>query len=96
MIRALEYKDQREFRQARVPGSVYFGREVDGTTPFWFCCPCGCNDFSRIPIGQNVKPDISPSWRWNGSFTEPTLTPSVRQLNCGWHGWLAGGYWESV
>ena len=95
MIRALHYIDRREFRQAKTAGSVRFDG-VDGNHEMWFCCPCGCGAFSRIPVGENVKPDQSPSWKWNGSKTEPTLEPSVNQLNCGWHGWLRDGYWESV
>ncbi|MEM7751787.1 MAG: DUF6527 family protein [Pseudomonadota bacterium] len=69
-------------------------RGEDGVRAFWFYCPCGCGNCSRIIIGEEFKPIQSPSWDWNGSFAEPTLSPSVNQGLCGWHGWLADGYWR--
>jgi hypothetical protein len=94
MIRAIRYRDHREFRQAAIPGSVYFDVTSDPAA-MWFFCPCGCEGPSRIPVGRNAKPVISPSWSWNGSLSEPTLSPSVHNLLCGWHGWLRDGYWEA-
>lgn len=94
MIRAIRYRDHREFRDARVAGAVFFDVTSDPSA-MWFRCPCGCGDIARIPVGRNIKPAISPSWAWNGSLTEPTLEPSVHQLNCGWHGYLRDGYWEA-
>lgn len=93
MIRSILYRDRREHRQARIPGSIAFDG-VNGERKLWFVCPCGCGDFARITVAIGAKPP-SPSWQWNGSETEPTLHPSVHQLNCGWHGWLRDGYWES-
>lgn len=95
MIRAIRYRDQREFRQGASAGAVYFDL-IGEETAMWFRCPCGCGDFSRIRVGRDAKPAQSPSWNWNGSLNEPTLVPSVNQLKCGWHGWLRDGYWESV
>lgn len=94
MIRAIRFTDRKEFMAQRLAGSISFDREADQVAlSFW--CPCGCDALARIQVGEGVKPPASPSWEWNGSETEPTLNPSVRQLNCGWHGWLRGGYWES-
>lgn len=35
-------------------------------------CP-GCNTEHRIWVNEG-----SPKWEWNGSFDEPTFTPSLR------------------
>lgn len=94
MIRAIEFPDRVEFRARKQPGSIAFDLRSD-PKGMWFCCPCGCGDFARIPIGKDVKPSVSPSWLWNGSRQNPELKPSVHQLNCGWHGWLRMGYWET-
>ena len=98
MIRAIEFPDPAEFRRRKLPGSFHIDLTQGGPkcAAFWFFCPCGCDGPSRIPIGLRVKPETAPSWSWNGSLSEPTLSPSVHQLNCGWHGWLRDGYWESV
>jgi len=98
MIRAIEFPDPAEFRRKALPGSFHadLTQGGPGGAAFWFFCPCGCDGPSRIVIGLRVKPSVSPSWAWNGSTSEPTLSPSVRQLNCSWHGWLRDGYWEAV
>jgi hypothetical protein len=97
MIRAIHFPDPAEFRAQALPGSLHIDLTragPDGSVALWFFCPCGCEGPHRIPVARGAKPATSPSWGWNGSLTEATLTPSVRQLNCGWHGWLRGGYWE--
>lgn len=93
MIRAIRYRDHRDFRAARVAGWVWFDVTRD-PAEMWFFCPCGCDGPSHIPVGKEVKPALTPSWRWNGSLSEPTLAPSVHQMVCGWHGYLRDGYWE--
>lgn len=98
-IRAIHFPDATRFRALKTPGSFHIDLTKvaeDGTLAMWFFCPCGCAHPSRIRIGKDVKPQEGPSWLWNGSLSEPTLAPSVRQLNCGWHGWLRSGYWEAV
>ncbi|MGK7660665.1 MULTISPECIES: DUF6527 family protein [unclassified Marinovum] len=95
MIRAIPFVDQAKHREAAIPGSLYFGQRA-AAPALWFFCPCGCGDLARITIGTHGKPAASPSWSWNANEHAPTLDPSVRQLNCGWHGWLRDGYWEAV
>lgn len=94
MIRAIRFRDHRAFRAQGMPGAVYFDVTQDPVA-LWFKCPCGCGEVARIPVGRNEKPALAPSWRWNGSLSDPSLEPSVRQLVCGWHGWLRDGYWEA-
>lgn len=98
MIRAIEFPDPAEFRRKALPGSFHIDLTQGGPkcAAFWFFCPCGCEGLSRITVGLCHKPAQEPSWSWNGKLSEPTLSPSVSQLNCGWHGWLRDGYWESV
>lgn len=93
--RALHIPGRDRHREKRLAGSVWFSAVGDaGSQAMWFYCPCGCGMLSRIEIGAGAKPDSRPSWRWNGRMDAPTLTPSVRQAFCGWHGWLRMGYWE--
>lgn len=96
MIRAIEFPNPDEFRRHKLPGSFHIDLTQGGPdgAAFWFYCPCGCEGPNRIIIGLRGKPASTPSWGWNGSMSEPTLTPSVNQLRCGWHGWLRDGYWE--
>lgn len=99
MIRAIHIADRAEHRRLALPGSVHIDLtrvEPDGSVGMWFFCPCGCEGPCRVSIRKGAKPAHEPSWAWNGSLTEPTLAPSVRQLNCGWHGWLRNGYWKEA
>ena len=97
MIRALTFPDAKTHRAKALAGSLYFADAGDGRAALWFFCPCGCGDIARIAVGVSHKPaQVSPSWHWNGRKDAPTLTPSVHQGRCGWHGWLRDGYWESV
>ncbi|ALF02065.1 MULTISPECIES: DUF6527 family protein [Salipiger] len=97
MIRAIYFSDRAKHRDTALPGSLWFSEPADGgVSAMWFYCPCGCGDLARITVGQEHKPHMTgPSWNWNGRTDAPTLSPSVHQLNCGWHGWLRSGYWES-
>lgn len=94
MIRAILYRDRQMFLASHLPGAIHFdlaGAEM----ALWFFCPCGCGTKSRISIGRDVKPTCTPSWEFRGTLNDPTLSPSVNQTLCGWHGWLRGGYWEA-
>ena len=68
--------------------------DSDGEQDFYYYCPCGCGRVAPLVVGNGFKPEISPSWRWNGSFDKPTLFPSVWHQGH-WHGWLRDGVWES-
>lgn len=98
MIRAIPFPEKRAHRDKQLPGSVWFSDPGRGTTcVMWFFCPCGCGALSKVTVGLNHKPKMhGPSWCWNASRSAPTLTPSVSQSECGWHGWLRNGYWEAV
>ncbi|MET4128386.1 DUF6527 family protein [Roseovarius sp. MBR-6] len=98
MIRAIQFTDPEAFRRARLPGSFHIDLTQGGPkcATFWFFCPCGCAGPNRISVGFCHKPAQEPSWCWNGKLSEPTLTPSVNQAVCGWHGWLRDGYWEAA
>jgi len=89
-IRAIRFDSTEQFKETELAGSYYLDLTHDR---FWFFCPCGCGARSAIRIGKREKPEPSPSWLWNGSLNDPDLSPSIRQLVCGWHGWLSDGYW---
>lgn len=44
----------------------------------YFYCP-GCHQLHAINIDENRPPD-QPTWRFNGSIEEPTVTPDVYLL----------------
>lgn len=52
--------------------------------------PCGC--FNLLPVNAA---EIT-SWEWNRNLSEPTLHPSIRCGEHGWHGFLRGGAFEPV
>lgn len=94
MIRAIFFPDLAEFRAQRLAGSIHMGQpDADGEVQVWYCCPCGCGHIAPITAGVKFKPKVGPSWTWNGSQTEATLTPSVNHVGH-WHGWLTDGYWR--
>ncbi|MBM2294691.1 hypothetical protein JQX09_22505 [Sulfitobacter pseudonitzschiae] len=97
MIRAIHFVDREDHRKTEAPGSIFVNHPNGAQlAQLWFYCPCGCGDLSMIDVGHKFKPDGDrPTWDWNGEMSRPTLSPSVHNLNCGWHGWLRDGYWES-
>lgn len=96
MIRAIYFPDTASLRARGTPGSICFTDPGDGDVAMLrFLCPCGCGALSLVTVGIHYKPHLrGPSWNWNGSTDAPTLSPSVNQTACGWHGWLRDGYWE--
>ena len=57
-------------------------------------CPCGCGRVAGLRL-RNVT-DERPSWIWDGNREKPTLSPSIyAKYDCGWHGYLRAGIWES-
>lgn len=50
-----------------------------------FDCP-GCGSDSYVPIRND-----DTGWVWNGNKEYPSLTPSLGQRCCGWHGYLTDG-----
>lgn len=58
-----------------------------------FVCPCGCGSLSNLPIKTGEK--TAHSWSWDGNETQPTLSPSIRQMiGCKYHGHLIQGVWS--
>lgn len=98
MIRAIHFLNVDAFRSQKLPGSTHFDmvHAPPGEAKLWFWCPCGCGGLVRLRVGLRSKPPQNPSWEWRGSVENPTLNPSVNRLDCGWHGWLRGGYWEEA
>ena len=97
-VEAKHVPNKDEFRhphESRVPGSFHVEEEDEGgVRDFYYCCPCGCGAIGMMFVGENFKPDESPSWEWNGSLEKPTLRPSVHHVGH-WHGWLTDGVWRS-
>ncbi|MCT4554645.1 MAG: DUF6527 family protein [Pelagimonas sp.] len=96
-VRAIYYQDRDAFRRDQIPGSFWMPDNPAGEQgSIWFYCPCGCGAQARLTIGDGFKPrSYHATWCWDGNRQSPTLKPSVRQLTCGWHGWLRNGYWEA-
>lgn len=95
-LRAICFEDFETFREKRYPGSICI-RDADGFGEWvmWYCCPSGSGEISPLTVGAGFKPPSSPSWNWNSSKTEPTLSPSVNRVGR-WHGWLRDGYWVTA
>ena len=69
-----------------------------GTSYIAFRCPCGCGGFFNLPIHtaqQRISDNIGCSWEWNGHLRLPTLHPSIRNLQCKFHGFLTDGVWSA-
>lgn len=96
ILRALQMADAIDLRKWMHAGSFCLeARKAADQFEFVYVCPCGCGVISGLLVGEGNKPGGErPSWSWNGSRTEPTLQPSVNQVDH-WHGWLNNGYWES-
>jgi hypothetical protein len=96
LVRAIVFTAEDTFAGHRTPGSFRLvERSEPGLFEFLYYCPCGCGTQGRLLVGRDFKPGgLRPSWRWNGSRTEPTLDPSVNHVGH-WHGWLRDGYWEA-
>ena len=94
MIRALKSPSIHQLREELVAGSYCYRAFREGEAPagMAFICPCGCGSESWMAFEGSNQP--GPCWKWNGNDLSPSLTPSVKQINCGWHGWLKDGYWE--
>lgn len=75
------------------PGSIEI-RKIPGDekiSGIAFMCPCGCGQDSWLPVGQGGFE--RKEWHWDGNEEAPTLTPSVLNTFCGWHGFLKAGVW---
>lgn len=57
-----------------------------------FACPCGCGFVGWLPFDSY----LSEGWHWDEDPTAPSLTPSVLQRGCGWHGYLTNGEWIQI
>ena len=60
-----------------IPESDGYGRFVS------YHCP-GCGFKHTIPVSRGDMNPNSPVWEFNGSFTKPTLHPSVLSFNGGY------------
>lgn len=91
MIRALWFREYREFQKKAHPGSLFFHKaDRDGMVKMDFFCPCGCK--ARDVLHLFGKDTAAPTW--NGSFTEPTTSLLITRT-CGWRGVLKNGYWDA-
>jgi len=52
-----------------------------------FKCP-GCGSDSWVSVDEATWDD---AWHWDGNEAAPTLTPSLGQRCCPWHGYLTAG-----
>lgn len=76
------------------PGDYSYTKRkgLQGIFGMVFVCPCGCQAVASIPFHN--APEDEPKWNWDGDEDAPTLSPSLHNLNCGWHGFLRNGVFE--
>lgn len=85
-----------EYPDAAEPGQCYAGEDFPDR--LLFGCP-GCGQFGCIRVGG---PEASDSRTWRvvagspADSTTLTLTPSILNHCCGWHGHLSAGVFRSV
>lgn len=47
----------------------------------WICPGCTRHPYHMVPVRRQGEPELTkPTWTWNGSLTEPTLSPSIRHV----------------
>ncbi len=77
------------------PGSVLRHRNESGlTSQFSFCCP-GCGSLCAVGI-RNGRADWQVTGGSEEDVTTLSLSPSILNYCCGWHGYLRNGVFESV
>lgn len=75
------------------PGTWTYRQTDDGAARgLAVMCP-GCGQETWLPINGG---DESAGWDLTGDLAAPTLTPSVLNRCCGWHGWMRAGVLVSV
>ena len=97
ILRAIHMPTLSTFEIVALPGTLHFApRDAAGEFDMHYFCPGGSGVRQVIRVGEGFKPEgPGASWQWNGSRSEPTLSPSVNHVGH-WHGWLRDGYWERV
>jgi len=81
--------------QTQPEGAWSIQREGIGNLHMRMICPCGCRGVSILPLGTSADAGRH-AWAWDGNEDAPTLSPSIyRRMQCGWHGFLRAGVWES-
>lgn len=75
---------------------IIANREDTFPTHLVFGCPCDtgkCKINSYILVTNKGE----HSWKWDGRWEDPTLTPSIqREGGCNWHGYLKQGKFVKV
>ncbi len=82
-------KDWDDMANNGTPGDWFFEQE---------------NAYIVIRMGEDhmdvIELPISPTnphaWQWDGNLEAPTLSPSIKILPNGWHGYLRNGKLETV
>lgn len=57
---------------------------------------CGVHHLRIVREGDPVSWEMRPYWVWDGDEDAPTLSPSIKCLASGWHGFLRRGRLEEV
>lgn len=71
------------------PGKLIVIRDGDFEKAACFRCPGGCGEKIVLNLSQRRSPRWTVAWNWR---LEPTVSPSVRQLNeCQCHFWIKDG-----
>lgn len=89
-LAAVQVEDLFDEDKPKPPGSYQFSASEDYLL---FVCPCGCGSTACLSLDRAKQ---TPAWTWDGNRDQPTLHPSIRQMKCGWHGWLRAGQWVTA
>lgn len=96
VVKANRVEGVKDCWRSMQPGDFSYTKRkgLDGIRGMAFVCPCGCKAVAAI--GFQNAPDSEVKWDWDGNEDLPTLTPSLHNLVCGWHGHLQAGVFVSV
>jgi len=68
--------------------TLYLVGEYEDYWQAVLACPCGCKANIQLPMSPNTR----PQWKFSGTNSKPTLTPSVwRKSGCRSHFILRNG-----
>ena len=92
-----------EFRFVNELGTPCLPPKLDEIGYIQYACLKNKGCCKTITIGYGFKPkNIFPSWFWNGSIDNITLSPILNGYNhnnttdCDWFGWLRNGQFRQV
>lgn len=84
--------------ELKSPGDIQFAKlsQEEEASGMYYICPCGCSKMGYLPfMGGKYSTNIEPQWNFNKDENCPSITPSILDKRCGYHGYLTNGNFEA-